>query len=127
MRARGWCIEKSLISLLLSLLRNIGVAVIVVVVLSGYNWIALTGPKTMIAAPPNTHSKRRRISAAAGTSTANGTAQSHRGPNRITVANHQRSPPNRSSSHTANTAATYNHVQTTKAVDGQRRRSVGAA
>ena len=82
----------------------------------------ITGPKTTIAAAPNTHSKRRRISPAAGTSTASGTAQSHRGPNRITVANHQRSPPSRSSSHTASTAATYNHVQTATAVDGQRRR-----
>ena len=87
----------------------------------------ITGPKTMIAAAPNTHSKRRRISTAAGTSTASGTAQSHRGPNRITVANHQRSPANRSSSHTASTAATYNHVQTATAVDGQRRRWVCTA
>ena len=83
----------------------------------------ITGPKTTIAAAPNTHSKRRRISPAAGASTASGTAQSHRGPNRITVANHQRSPPSRSSSHTASTAATYNHVQTATAVDGQRRLS----
>ena len=85
----------------------------------------ITGPKTTIAAAPNTQSKRRRISTAAGTSTASGTAQSHRGPNRITVANHQRSPPNRSNSHTASTAATYNHVQTATAVAGQRRFGAG--
>ncbi len=65
----------------------------------------ITGPAATNAAAPNTQRERRRRSPAAGASTTSGKAQSHRGPNKITVGNHQRSPPTRSSSHTANTPA----------------------
>ena len=66
----------------------------------------MIGPRISSAAPATWTNIRRRMSPASGPSTANGSAQNHRGPKRMSVANHPRSPPRRNSNHTPTTAAT---------------------